>query len=99
MRSGVNCTRLKSRSRAAASALTRRVLATPGTPSSRTWPRTSSATTRPVSTASWGSVLVLSLLSGTGDLLADCFDGLGEDNEVFLVRGGRSAEGGAYASG
>src|SRR5438132_9791098 len=116
MRSGVNCTRLKSRSRAAASALTRSVLATPGTPSSRTWPRTSSATTRPVSTASWptttlatssrtrstasrGSVLVVSVLSGTGDLLADRFDGLGEDNEVFLARGGRSAEGGAYASG
>ncbi len=38
MRSGVNCTRLKSRSRAAASALTSSVLAVPGTPSSSTWP-------------------------------------------------------------
>ncbi len=41
----MNCTRLKSRSSAAASAFTSSVLATPGTPSSSTWPRTSSAAT------------------------------------------------------
>jgi hypothetical protein len=35
IRSGVNCTRLKSRSSAAASVFTIRVLATPGTPSNR----------------------------------------------------------------
>ena len=34
----MNCTRLKSRSSAAASAFTSSVLATPGTPSSSTWP-------------------------------------------------------------
>ena len=38
IRSGVNCTRLKSRSSAAATAFTSSVLATPGTPSSSTWP-------------------------------------------------------------
>src|SRR5438270_867805 len=53
MRSGVNWTRLKSRSREAAKALTSSVLATPGTPSSNTWPRTRRATTRPVTTRSW----------------------------------------------
>src|SRR5438477_13147893 len=53
MRSGVNWTRLKSRSRAAARVLTSRVLATPGTPSSNTWPRTRRATTRAVTTRSW----------------------------------------------
>src|SRR5205823_1832334 len=53
MRSGVNWTRLKSRSRAAARVLTSRVLATPGTPSRRTWPRTRRATTRAVTTRSW----------------------------------------------
>ena len=53
MRSGVNWTRFKSRSRAAASVLTISVLATPGTPSSSTWPRASSAATRPDSVPSW----------------------------------------------
>src|SRR5438067_6617589 len=53
MRSGVNCTRLKSRSSVAASVLTSSVLATPGTPSNSTWPRTSRATTSPVRTPSW----------------------------------------------
>src|SRR5437660_354717 len=52
IRSGVNCTRLKSRSSAAAVAFTSNVLATPGTPSSNTWPRTRSATINPVITAS-----------------------------------------------
>src|SRR3954453_2957020 len=52
MRSGVNCTRLNSRSREAARVLTRSVLAPPGTPSSSTWPRTSSATTNAVTTRS-----------------------------------------------
>ena len=53
IRSGVNCTRLKSSCSAAANARTSSVLATPGTPSSRTWPRHSSAITRPLTTASW----------------------------------------------
>ena len=52
IRSGVNCTRLVSTSSAAARARTSSVFATPGTPSSRTWPRQSSATTRPVTAAS-----------------------------------------------
>ena len=53
IRSGVNCTRLNSSCSAAASVRTSSVLATPGTPSSSTWPRHSSAITRPLTTASW----------------------------------------------
>src|SRR5829696_1450596 len=53
MRSGVNCTLLNSRSSAAASVLTISVLATPGTPSSSTWPRASRAATMPDSAPSW----------------------------------------------
>src|SRR4051812_1423764 len=52
MRSGVNCSRLASRSSDAAMAFTNRVLAVPGTPSSSTWPRTSSAATMPESVPS-----------------------------------------------
>ena len=48
IRSGVNWTRLKSNRSAAASDRTSSVLATPGTPSSSTWPRHSSAITSPV---------------------------------------------------
>jgi hypothetical protein len=53
MRSGVNCTRLNSRSRAAEMALTISVLATPGTPSSSTWPLANRAATRPDRAPSW----------------------------------------------
>ena len=47
IRSGVNCTRLKSKASASASVLTNKVLATPGTPSNSTCPRTSNAATSP----------------------------------------------------
>ena len=53
IRSGVNCTRLVSMSSAAARLRTSSVLATPGTPSSRMWPRQSRATSRPATAASW----------------------------------------------
>src|SRR5690606_4594256 len=53
MRSGVHCTREKSSASEWASALTNSVLATPGTPSSSTWPPTSSAATRPERVPSW----------------------------------------------
>ena len=53
IRSGVNCSRVKRRSNAAASVLASSVLATPGTPSSSTWPLTSSAAIVPDSTPSW----------------------------------------------
>src|SRR5829696_3843510 len=78
IRSGVNCTRRVCRSRAAARVFTRSVLATPGTPSRSTWPRTSRAATRPDSTPSWPtttfptssrSASTASLGSGTDDLL------------------------------
>src|SRR5690606_13269347 len=52
IRSGVNCTRLKSSDSAAASVRTISVLATPGTPSSSTCPLHSRAMTSPVTTAS-----------------------------------------------
>src|SRR5262245_19407976 len=52
MRSGVNCTRLNSTASAADNALTSRVFAVPGTPSSSTCPRTRSAETRPESVPS-----------------------------------------------
>src|SRR5258708_33526544 len=96
IRSGVNCTRRKSRSSAAASVFTRSVLATPGTPSRRTWPRTSNAATRPDSVPSWPTTtLAISsrtattaargsarLAGATGDLLAGDLDRLGEPNQV-----------------
>ena len=44
IRSGVNCTRPKRTSTAAASVCTRRVFATPGTPSMRLWPEQRSVT-------------------------------------------------------
>ncbi len=53
IRSGVNCTRLVSRSSAAATVRTSSVFATPGTPSSSTCPRASRAITMPDTTASW----------------------------------------------
>ncbi len=53
IRSGVNWSRLASRSRAAARVRTSSVFATPGTPSSSTWPRHSSAMTSPLTTDSW----------------------------------------------
>ena len=52
IRSGVNWMRLVSMSIAVASDRTRRVLATPGTPSSRTCPPASRAMTSPVTAAS-----------------------------------------------
>ncbi|MCY1243471.1 hypothetical protein D9M72_564870 [compost metagenome] len=53
IRSGVNCTRLVSRLSAAESVRTSSVLATPGTPSSRTCPRQSNAMSSPVTVESW----------------------------------------------
>src|SRR5699024_123808 len=53
IRSGVNCTRFVSTSRLADRARTSSVFATPGTPSSRTWPRHNRPMTRPVTAASW----------------------------------------------
>ena len=52
-RSGVNCTRLKEPPSTRASVRMVSVLARPGTPSSRTWPPTSSATSSFSSIASW----------------------------------------------
>src|SRR5947209_2454558 len=53
MRSGVNWSRLNSRCKLAATVFTSRVLATPGTPSSSTWPPTSRAAMMPESAPSW----------------------------------------------
>src|SRR5919205_2081151 len=52
-RSGVNCTRRNVPPSTSASVLTVSVLASPGTPSSSTWPPASSATSRRSSIASW----------------------------------------------
>ena len=69
MRSGVNWMRLVSTSSAVASDRTRRVLATPGTPSSRTCPPASRAMTRPVTAASWPTTaLPTSLRTATNRL-------------------------------
>ena len=59
IRSGVNCRRLNSRSKAPATAFTSRVLATPGTPSRSTCPPTSSAATMPDSVPSWPTTTLL----------------------------------------
>src|SRR3954468_16671083 len=98
MRSGVNCTRFVSRLSDAARALTRSVLATPGTPSSRTWPRTSRATTKAVTTRSWPTIalptssrtrrtasLGPSVLDGTAHLPAQRFGLLGNRHQRPLV--------------
>ena len=53
IRSGVNCTRLKSRAMVDASAFTSNVLAVPGTPSSSTWPPASRLTASSSNVASW----------------------------------------------
>src|SRR5579859_2343164 len=96
MRSGVNCTRRNSRSRAADSAFTSRVLATPGTPSSSTWPRTRRAATSPDSTPSWPTMTLATssrtasmasrgLRSAIGHLLADAFEGLGQGDQFGVA--------------
>src|SRR5438477_4065949 len=104
MRSGVNWTRLKSRSRAAARVLTSRVLATPGTPSRRTWPRTRRATTRAVTTRSWPTTALATSSrtrrtawrgpssAATGHLPAQHLRILGDGDELALVAGGRSVQ-------
>src|SRR3954471_11171511 len=109
MRSGVNCRRLNSRSSDAARALTRSVLATPGTPSSRTWPRTSRATTNAVTTRSWPTIalptssrtrrtasLGPSFLDGTAHLPAQGFDLLGNRHQRPLVGRLGAGEHGAH---
>jgi hypothetical protein len=53
IRSGVNCTRVDCSASVWARVRTSSVFAVPGTPSSSTWPRQSSATTSPVTAASW----------------------------------------------
>src|SRR5690348_16483743 len=53
MRSAVNCTLVLCSDSAAARERISSVLATPGTPSSRTWPRQSRQITSPVTTESW----------------------------------------------
>src|ERR671937_1172728 len=101
IRSGVNCTRRKSRSSAWASVLTSSVLATPGTPSSSTWPRTSSAATSPETAPSCPTTaLAISLrtrstasLADTGDLPADGVDGLAAGDELGLVAGDGGLQG------
>src|ERR1051325_6670952 len=56
MRSGVNWMRLKSRSRISASVLMSSVLARPGTPTSRQWPREKSAVRTSSMTLSWPTI-------------------------------------------
>ena len=64
-RSGVNWTRRNCRRAPAASVLTVSVLASPGTPSSSTWPPASSATSRRSSIASWPTITRLSSYSAS----------------------------------
>src|SRR5579862_7648342 len=96
MRSGVNCTRRNSRSSEADNAFTKRVLATPGTPSSRTWPRTRRAATRPDSTPSWPTMTLATssrtasmasrgLRSAMGHLLANAFERLGQGDQFGVA--------------
>ena len=102
----MNCTRRNSRSSAAASVFTSSVLATPGTPSSRTWPRTSRAATRPDSVPSWPTTTLatssrtaciasrgtVSGRSAMGDLLAELGEGLAEaTSAASSATGGPSA--------
>ncbi len=76
IKSGVNCTRLNSRSSAAAIARTSSVLATPGTPSSSTWPRHNSAITSPETTESWPTTaLAISDRSAMSLVRASCESG------------------------
>src|SRR5438309_1971221 len=108
MRSGVNCSRLKSRSRAADKVLTRSVLATPGTPSRSTCPLTSRATTSAVTTRSWPTTALAtssrtrrtawrgSFLVGTDHLPAQRLGLLGQLDQSPLARRRGAAEQGPH---
>ena len=96
MRSGVNCTRLVSIDRAAARVRTSRVLATPGTPSSRMWPRASRAMSRPATAASWPTTALAT--SARTASRASRASGAGGRGHHWRVRR-RRAGGGDLASG
>src|SRR4051812_3285559 len=69
-RSGVNCRRLNEPPSTSATVLTVSVLASPGTPSSSTWPPARSATSTRSSIASWPTIT--RLISKSADSSASC---------------------------
>src|SRR3954467_5629386 len=69
-RSGVNCRRLKEPPSTSATVLTVSVLASPGTPSSSTWPPARSATSTRSSIASWPTIT--RLISNRAPSRASC---------------------------
>src|SRR3954451_18666024 len=76
-RSGVNCKRLNEPPSTSATVLTVSVLARPGTPSSRTWPPASSATSTRSSIASWPTITRLISNSAVSRASWASRDGLG----------------------
>ena len=89
IRSGVNCTRLADRLSAAASVLASNVLATPGTPSSSTWPSATSAISRPVTTWSWPTTALATSARTASSASAGI--GVGHDCRSFRSRVSSSA--------
>src|ERR1700730_12491352 len=88
-RSGVNWTRRNVSASAAATALTARVLASPGTPSTRTWPSVRSPMRRPSISRAWPTMIFpTSCLSGSKQRLAGsvctsgCVRSLDDDHEL-----------------
>src|ERR1700754_1412651 len=85
-RSGVNCRRLNEPPSTSATVLTVSVLARPGTPSSRTWPRASSATRTRSSIASWPTITRLISNSAVSSASCASRDGLGSWRESSAWR-------------
>src|SRR3954470_20621406 len=76
-RSGVNCRRLNDPPRTSATVFTVSVLARPGTPSSRTWPPASNATSTRSSIASWPTITRLISNSAVSSASCASRDGFG----------------------
>src|SRR3954468_9899405 len=76
-RSGVNCRRLNEPPSTSATVFTVSVLASPGTPSSSTWPPASSATSTRSSIASWPTITRLISKSADSSASCACRAGLG----------------------
>src|SRR5580693_794214 len=87
-RSGVNWMRRNVRANAAATALTASVLASPGTPSTRTWPSVRSPMRRPSIRRAWPTMIFpTSFLSGSkqrlaGSVSTGCVRSLDDDHEL-----------------
>src|SRR4051812_20273735 len=86
-RSGVNCTRENVPPTTLARVSTASALATPGTPSSRQWPRASRATNIPSTIRSWPTMTRLTSNIARSSCDASCAGGTGAAPDVVSVSG------------